>query len=82
MMVQARALQLACIEAHSELWQVRRSTCAEDVQKMGWDKLLRVVPPELKHSENMLAELFEVGVTQCVSMLMEGVIPYWNSSKC
>ena len=27
---------------------------------MGWDKLFVVKPPQLKSSENMLAELFEV----------------------
>ncbi|CAK0781180.1 hypothetical protein CVIRNUC_005306 [Coccomyxa viridis] len=32
---------------------------SEDAQQMGWDKLFMVAPPLLKHSENMLAELFE-----------------------
>ena len=54
------------IRLQTSLWQVRRKACAEDVQQMGWDKLLRAVPPQLEHSENMLAELFEVSATQCM----------------
>ena len=61
---EVRALQLACIRLQTSLWQVRRKACAEDAQQMGWDKLLRAVPPQLEHSENMLAELFEVSATQ------------------
>ena len=60
------ALQPTCIKLHTSLWQVRRKACAEDAQTMGWDKLLRAVPPQLEHSENMLAELFEVSATQCM----------------
>ena len=49
---------------------------------MGWDKLFRVVPPQLKYSENMLAELFEVSALQCVSMLMAIIKPYQNGPEC
>ncbi len=48
---------------------------------MGWDKLFMVAPPLLKHSENMLAELFEVSDIQCVSMLVVFLIPYQNASE-
>ena len=74
--VKVTLLQLACIKVHIWLWQVRRKACAEDARAMGWDKLLRVVPPQLKQSENMLAELFEVSAMQCESMLMVIIAPY------
>ena len=40
--------------------QIRRKVYASAAVKMGWDKILVVQPPQLKSSENMLAELFEV----------------------
>lgn len=40
--------------------QVRRDACADAARKLGWDKLFVVVPAQLKSSDNMVAELFEV----------------------
>ena len=42
---------------------------------------MRAVPPQLEHSENMLAELSEVSDTQCVNMLMQIVMPTQNASE-
>ncbi|CAL5221384.1 g3567 [Coccomyxa viridis] len=39
--------------------RIRRKVYARAAIEMGWDKILVVQPPQLKNSENMLAELFE-----------------------
>ena len=53
----------ACVSSlltGSNCLQIRRKVYASAAVKMGWDKILVVQPPQLKSSENMLAELFEV----------------------